>query len=632
MPVLDFSREHDDHAIELIDKEIDTWMDKFTDGIVMRCHYETENDLELDWKKYMSQPYKQKCIANNIAYRLYGMKNEEVYHKFKKWFLTHDVIQNTSYATKTYAPSDKPMIESAESDFLDQQARETTNATGYYIITNDSNTAEDLEYQLYKFRSMSDEKKRKADDYSIQIYGKKNEERYNDMIGELLARDVISDYDDIMGASDIEYRPYMKEVVMKEGFHPNNPYSIISIYECAREQIKNPTTSIQEAIMIADNVLSVSPDTVVESMIRGYLLEELDKKVSDNEDLDYLGYMTPYFLPQEMQNIGVFSMDKNKYFNNNLAKPTEWFANYQARCIGLKPDKPVSGMDWYNKVSDLMEKELTPEIKQEVLELGWNPNVPISKENLVLSGKRTNQIIKDNMGYNFIDISEMTNNTILEKGYDIDADPNRGIFVIFTHADDKPEVPRVLLSLDYTLKNMYPMNNGLFTASPISITDLGDTDISVYLLRLNDKMMQKVNDMYNYFKKYGFDYRFKYSFIHAICTAIKKVNPTIANEQLFCTYLINMVLAVASSTYQNPANIMIAPTIANMRDNPSDKDSVYIIYRGSSLKYNETQVTNLIDNDSYIELNDEIESYRNYVQVDPIKSNAIAKFDHNDIL
>lgn len=631
MPVLDFSREHDDHAIELIDKEIDTWMNQFTDGLIMRCHYETEKDLELDWKAYLSQPYRQKCIANNIAYRLYGMKNDEVYHKFKKWFLTHDIIQDTSYATKTYAPTEKPMIESADSDFLDQQAREIINATGYYIITNANDTAEDLEYQLYKFRSMNDEKKRKADDYSIQIYGKKNEERYNDMIGNLLARDIISDYDDIMGSSDIEYKPYMKEVVMKEGFHPNNPYSIISIYECAREQIKNPTTSIQEAIMIADNALSVSPNTVVESMIRNYLLEALDKKISENEDLDYLGYMTPYFLPQEMQNIGVFSMEKNKYFNNNLAKPTEWFNNYQARCIGIKPDKPISGMDWKNKVSDLMEKELTPEVKQEILELGWNPNIPISEENLIRSGQRTNQIIKDNIGYNFIDISEMANNTILDKDYDLDAYPNRGIFVIFTHSDN-PDTPRVLLSLDYTLQNMYAMNNGLFTTSPIKLNELGDIDIRVYMLRLNDKMMDKVSKMYEYFKKQGFDYRFKYSFIHAICKAIRNANPTIANEQLFCTYLINMVLAVASMTYQNPATLMVAPTIANMRDNSVDKDSVYIIYKGSNLKYNTDQICNLIDNDSDTDLNNEIESYKNYIQITPIKSNSLIKFDHNDIL
>ena len=80
MPTLDTPLR--DSKQDDIDREIDNWEEKFTSGMILRNHYNSEKDLEADWRKYQDQYYELKCLANNMAYRFYGVKNEEIYYKF----------------------------------------------------------------------------------------------------------------------------------------------------------------------------------------------------------------------------------------------------------------------------------------------------------------------------------------------------------------------------------------------------------------------------------------------------------------------------------------------------------------------------------------------------------------------
>ena len=68
---LEMPRKDFDDLPGYIDREIDRWKQNFTDGTILRSHYNSLKDLEADWSKYMDQCYQHKLIANNMAYRLF---------------------------------------------------------------------------------------------------------------------------------------------------------------------------------------------------------------------------------------------------------------------------------------------------------------------------------------------------------------------------------------------------------------------------------------------------------------------------------------------------------------------------------------------------------------------------------
>lgn len=568
MPQLEFHRPHDEHSLKLIRKEILMWQNQFTDGMILKPEYETEKELEEDWYAFMSQCYEHKCLANSMAYRLYGMKNEEIYNQYKHYFLTHDIIQDKSDEVKVYAPKKASYNEDVDFTDQDRQAQEVMNATGYYIITNTNSSPEQLMDQLRKFRSMDYDKRVKSDNYSLQIYGKKNEERYTEMIPKLLSQDIVQDYD-YSPSHSFTYMPKYDETT-----------KTARAYEFTREIVNDPSTPITEAIIITDYTTTTTvPETNIESSMMLTLINTLMDKIDSAIETNWLGAMTPFFLPNEIKDFGIF---KNK-------QPNEWFYRYEARCIGLKPPTPIAGYEWKSKVTTLMDNPL--DNKEEILELGWNPSLPINDDSFLNGGMRTNARINYDMGYDFIDISDMINNMSIDKKI---PNPSQGIYVIFTKSED-PNIPKVYISFDSSMTKMYPLNNGLFSVRGTNIKDLNCL-VSIYMARLPEYKMDKVNEMYNYFIKQGFDYRFKYSFINGICNNIKTAHPLIANEKLFCVYLLNMILSIANMNYRNPHNVMIQPSIANMRKDKVEKDYIYSIYLNKPAKeYISNQIDNMVN-------------------------------------
>ena len=622
MPVIDFGRRsYDDDQINMIDKDINRWEEHFTSGKIMRCHYDTEQELEEDWKKYNYQYYELKVIANNMAYRLYGLKNEEIYYKFKRYFLSHDVVQDKSDSIMTYAPK-ATVYESADPVMQDKQAADIMHKTGYYMITNQNDTPQDLVAQLYRFRSMSGEKKNKADTFSIQIYGKKNEERYHDMIGKLLGKEIIPDDTPIK-----EIPNNGTEVMLTEEMSfDNNPFTTIGIYEATREQIKDPSVPINEAIMVTDYVLSsVPPITPIEKILRENLIDSLHEKIDESQsDSNYLGLKTPYFLVEEMEDLGVFSKDKN-YFTNNSQTPTQWFYNYKARSLGLKPNAPIISSEWEGQIKDIFDSGLDVNKKQQILELGWNPSIGMNDDSTLKTSQRTNGIIAKKIGYDFIDLHEMVN---LMKNEPIhETNPIEGLYVVFfSDKDLEPlswDIPRVCISLNSSLNELHPFTNGSFN-SRVSITDFihkHNVYIKVYAIKFDPLFMNKIVEMMNFFKTHSFDYRFKYGYYYQLCSILGKMHPDIANEKLMCVYLMNFIIALSQTDYKNPNAFDIVPTLANMRENPNDKDHIYLLYNGPACNYTPNQIRNAMN---YQAPNLNIIKYDpvlvNYLMIIPIKN------------
>ena len=615
-----------------IDKEIDKWKENFTDGMILRNHYDSEQALEDDWRKYMDQYYELKCLSNNMAYRFYGMKNEEMYYKLKQWFLKHDVVEDKVNNLKFYAPKQTVFTEDQlndEVDSMDAKANDAAQKTGYYIITGGSKNLAELNDKLYKFRSMGYDKKVKSDTLSLSIYGMKNEEHYNKMMPKLLAKEPVPD---TLFDNEITYdgsEVHLETVVPKK--------SVLEQYDTIRKGIKD-ANSISEAVVLLDYSRTIEPTTLLEERFKEYLVETINKKVIKEENEDYLGF-APYFLFEEMEDLGVFSGENNCFVPGKDSKPTDWFISYQMRTIGLKPNMVLTGSDWKYKIQNLYKGELTTdEDKQKMLELGWNPAIEPTENAFYKASERANKVLRENLGYRFIDLTEevqsMPNDEI---NPDIHKTPFLGgLFIIFTSdefMENLPsDIPPILATTDPDLERMHPLNYGLFN-TPISIQDLRNMakghrlHLDIYYLHFSPELHNKLVEVLDFFTIHGNDFRFRHSITVGVIGRYKQL--FIANKKLFCANLYNLILYAMEYGYQDPGAYLSMPMLSNMvgYDN---KKNVYKMYGGPIDQYRPEQIKNIITHNYTYGLFDEdarFEYLRPYVQVIPVTEIATLPID-----
>ena len=609
-----------------IDQEINKWKENFTDGTILRSHYNSLKELEDDWAKYMDQCYQHKLIANNMAYRLYGMKNEEIYYKLKTWFLTHDIIQDKSDAIKVIRPTQKIINESLiqlvpnqydnfRNSFPtfdpDNRAKDITRREGYYILTNDNILdMDDLNQRMYKFRSMPEDKRNKSDTYSIQLYGKKNEERYNEMMPKYLAQDtsfqsdpskVIYDYD-----STISYRP--SRAYLEHRMDTSN----IFIYNRLAEFAETTLNSIDEGVILVTDILKTRPpESIVEELV-------LDNIITNKLIRPYLDELEPevrvqnaYFTPYEMKDIAANCTNPNKKGQMNSLgysiTPKEWFDSYEAYSLGLAPNKSnLTNWNYRDYICKMFEKidsasteEEKETLQEELIMYGWNPSITLTKENENMPQtsflNRNKEIFANNLGYSIVDFTNRTDNS---PNIPIEDIRNaQGLYVVFLSREDLEDinVPKIYVGLEPSLEVLIPLSMGKFTAktSLNSIyKSIPNPVIDVYYLKFLPETFSKVRKMFDYFMAHGFDYRFKYSVFAASCTAFGR-DLNISNKNLVCIYLMNMILSISNMNYMNPGSYMVLPTLANLM-NDDKKDYIYKIYSGPLSSYQSNQVSQSI--------------------------------------
>lgn len=147
----------------------------------------------------------------------------------------------------------------------------------------------------------------------------------------------------------------------------------------------------QEALkdIIKDVMISQSYSTSISANI-----QESTKKIPDDDNFFHLTPIEentitkkenikyyPYFTPKQMESIGVFRESGNFYSDtaeiDNYTK--DWYRRYRTQ-----NDLSVSS-DWYAKLKqeyDHYRENPSNEAKQKVLSLGWNPEVPVTIENI----------------------------------------------------------------------------------------------------------------------------------------------------------------------------------------------------------------------------------------------------------
>ena len=364
-------------------------------------------------------------------------------------------IRTKSYKTilEIEAPAfvkTKDMLEEDDdaSDTNNKKVKEV-NDSGMYKVLDDKYSSEDqLMDDWNDYNSLSAEMKRHSDDKSIEIYGKSNVERFKELRSKYLNSEI--PYDDLalsesgLQLSDldrardygIELRGKKRETEYLKSWSLNS--GIFIVLPCdTEEELEKQWHDVQSMdislIRISDmrlmEVFGCNNETMynfLKSVFTSngfddyYYFPIVESAMEDVQPIRNLPNTIPFYIPHEIE---VFK--RNSTFGDMPSKwkdkADEWLRNYKKIYEGKSYDKKVI-LDWMSNVRYLSleyARTQSDELKQALLEFGWNPYMEFNSVNMTKAYNRANTIYH----------RRMTSKLLQEKSIGFEFDARGNLFV-----------------------------------------------------------------------------------------------------------------------------------------------------------------------------------------------------------
>lgn len=364
-------------------------------------------------------------------------------------------IRTKSYKTilEIEAPAfvkTKDMLEEDDdaSDTNNKKVKEV-NDSGMYKVLDDKYSSEDqLMDDWNDYNSLSAEMKRHSDDKSIEIYGKSNVERFKELRSKYLNSEI--PYDDLalsesgLQLSDldrardygIELRGKKRETEYLKSWSLNS--GIFIVLPCdTEEELEKQWHDVQSMdislIRISDmrlmEVFGCNNETMynfLKSVFTSngfddyYYFPIVESAMEDVQPIRNLPNTIPFYIPHEIE---VFK--RNSTFGDMPSKwkdkADEWLRNYKEIYEGKSYDKKTI-LDWMSNVRYLSleyARTQSDELKQALLEFGWNPYMEFNSTNMTKAYNRANTIYH----------RRMTSKLLQEKSIGFEFDARGNLFV-----------------------------------------------------------------------------------------------------------------------------------------------------------------------------------------------------------
>lgn len=364
-------------------------------------------------------------------------------------------IRTKSYKTilEIEAPAfvkTKDMLEEDDdaNDTNNKKVKEV-NDSGMYKVLDDKYSSEDqLMDDWNDYNSLSAEMKRHSDDKSIEIYGKSNVERFKELRSKYLNSEI--PYDDLalsesgLQLSDldrardygIELRGKKRETEYLKSWSLNS--GIFIVLPCdTEEELEKQWHDVQSMdislIRISDmrlmEVFGCNNETMynfLKSVFTSngfddyYYFPIVESAMEDVQPIRNLPNTIPFFIPHEIE---VFK--RNSTFGDIPSKwkdkADEWLRDYKKIYEGKSYDKKVI-LDWMSNVRYLSleyARTQSDELKQALLEFGWNPYMEFNSVNMTKAYNRANTIYH----------KSMTSKLLQEKSIGFEFDARGNLFV-----------------------------------------------------------------------------------------------------------------------------------------------------------------------------------------------------------
>lgn len=364
-------------------------------------------------------------------------------------------IRTKSYKTilEIEAPAfvkTKDMLEEDDdaSDTNNKKVKEV-NDSGMYKVLDDKYSSEDqLMDDWNDYNSLSAEMKRHSDDKSIEIYGKSNVERFKELRSKYLNSEI--PYDDLalsesgLQLSDldrardygIELRGKKRETEYLKSWSLNS--GIFIVLPCdTEEELEKQWHDVQSMdislIRISDmrlmEVFGCNNETMynfLKSVFTSngfddyYYFPIVESAMEDVQPIRNLPNTIPFYIPHEIE---VFK--RNSTFGDMPSKwkdkADEWLRDYKKIYEGKSYDKKTI-LDWMSNVRYISleyARTQSDELKQALLEFGWNPYMEFNSVNMTKAYNRANTIYH----------RSMTSKLLQEKSIGFEFDARGNLFV-----------------------------------------------------------------------------------------------------------------------------------------------------------------------------------------------------------
>jgi hypothetical protein len=318
-----------------------------------------------------------------------------------------------------------------------------------YKVLDDKYSSEDqLMDDWNDYNSLSAEMKRHSDDKSIEIYGKSNVERFKELRSKYLNSEI--PYDDLalsesgLQLSDldrardygIELRGKKRETEYLKSWSLNS--GIFIVLPCdTEEELEKQWHDVQSMdislIRISDmrlmEVFGCNNETMynfLKSVFTSngfddyYYFPIVESAMEDVQPIRNLPNTIPFYIPHEIE---VFK--RNSTFgdmpNKWKDKADEWLRDYKKIYEGKSYDKKTI-LDWMSNVRYLSleyTRTQSDELKQALLEFGWNPYMEFNSVNMTKAYNRANTIYH----------RSMTSKLLQEKSIGFEFDARGNLFV-----------------------------------------------------------------------------------------------------------------------------------------------------------------------------------------------------------
>ena len=363
-------------------------------------------------------------------------------------------IRTKSYKTilEIEAPAfvkTKDMLEDDDSSDTNNKKVKEVNDSGMYKVLDDKYSSEDqLMDDWNDYNSLSAEMKRHSDDKSIEIYGKSNVERFKELRSKYLNSEI--PYDDLalsesgLQLSDldrardygIELRGKKRETEYLKSWSLNS--GIFIVLPCdTEEELEKQWHNVQSMdislIRISDmrlmEVFGCNNETMynfLKSVFTSngfddyYYFPIVESAMEDVQPIRNLPNTIPFYIPHEIE---VFK--RNSTFGDMPSKwkdkADEWLRDYKKIYEGKSYDKKTI-LDWMSNVRYLSleyARTQSDELKQALLEFGWNPYMEFNSVNMTKAYNRANTIYH----------RSMTSKLLQEKSIGFEFDARGNLFV-----------------------------------------------------------------------------------------------------------------------------------------------------------------------------------------------------------
>lgn len=631
----------DDSA--LLQKDLDLWS-LIGNKTILDADYSNEDELEYDWLNYNSMYKKLRRESDWKSLEVFGKTNPERYKELKAKFMKSNIdplpsendynghgIRYNAGITEAEdissnieihpnapenSPSDNiqniPLLKYTQKEI--DAAKNWSIAANRYIITPQP-TLDALEKNLFYYNSMHKKLKRESDWKSIELFGVNNETHYNYLKNRLSKasipdKGIDKEEDSVSSDNDIKLDDINTPKETKEVIPP--------------EDQKETVITSKEPIFVPENCFDVEDNGSI-FINEGDLIQTINvssipdafMEVPPSDLLDL-----PYFSPFELDDLGIFVGENNRFSSNpdntklEYGTPKKWFEEYKKYFIscGLSESEEYQKLnlsrihklqELYSDYALILDSENIDKInarKQSILELGWNPEIEFDEATRVRVDRRVNNIINECVGnVSFIDISEAVNDSpFMDNEEDLDLKEvfYRPVYIVFIRSENlfgkliklfkRGTVTHTAIGFNPSLTSLYSFNglkDGFNIESIKSYENV--KNLKVFVVLVGASKFKAIQNNVNYFLKN----RSKtfYNYLGVISLGLQNKSLETDKMTMFCSQFVDRMLKLAHFDFTKKDSSLVTPYGLYTRLRKKQQ-YVYKLYDGPIDGYNENKI------------------------------------------